>query len=254
MSARDAAAAGDGVPGALLPVLLGLAVVVVLAFAVLGWVAERRRREALFAWSVDRAWSFAPGDPRLVDLLPGAPFGRGHSRQVRTVLRGRWGSREALALDYRYKQTSGSGKDRRTRTYDHAVVALHLPVPLPRVHVGPESVFDRVLQAFGADDIEIESHDFNRRYRVEARDRRAAVAILHPRLVELLTSVEPAEWRSDFSSEGPVLVSWWSGALEPAALQHRLVLLDRIVASVPDWLWRESGGEPEAAPDRAPGP
>jgi hypothetical protein len=125
------------------------------------------------------------------------------------------------------------------------VVALRLPVALPRVHVAPQGVFHTIAQAFGADDIDVESHEFNRRYRVEATDRRAAVAILHPRLVELLTQVEPVEWRTDVSTEGPVLVSWWTGTLEPVELQHRLLLLDRVVASVPGWVWGVAGLDPD---------
>ena len=107
----------------------------------------------------------------------------------------------------------------------------------------------RQVSGFGGfDDIEVESHEFNRRYRVEARDQRAAFAILHPRLVETLTQVEPVEWRTDLSVHGPVLVTWWSGVLEPDEVTQRLILLDRIVDSVPDYVWRDAGWDPAAPP------
>jgi hypothetical protein len=230
------------------PALALLVLAVVVGGAVLTWVHDRRRREALLLWTVDRHWTYERRDPRLVDFLAGAPFGRGHGRHAGNVVRGTWDGREALAFDYRYRVTSGSGKNRRTRTYRHGVVAVLLPTALPRVHVGPENVFHKLAQAFGADDIEVESHEFNRRYRVEARDRRAAFAILHPRLVETLTQVQPVEWRTDLSVLGPVMVSWWSGTLEPTEVQQRLLLLSHVVRSVPGWLWREQGWEPGPEP------
>jgi hypothetical protein len=231
-----------------LPAVLILAVLVVVAGLVMGAVADRRRRERLLVWSAERRWQWEGSDPRLVDFLPGEPFGRGHSRSVRNVVHGFWDGRQAVGFDYVYKVTSGSGRNRRTRTYRHGVVALHLPAVLPRVHVGPEGVFHKIAQSFGADDIDVESHEFNRRYRVEATDRRAAFAILHPRLVETLTRVEPVEWRTDLSVHGPVIVTWWSGALEPVDLTQRLILLDTIVDSVPDYVWRDAGWDPVAPP------
>lgn len=253
----DAAAGGPSpVPPALMPFVMPaialLVGAVVVGGLVAGAAADRKRREQLLVWSSERRWQWEATDPRLVDFLPGEPFGRGHSRSVRNVVHGLWDGRQAVGFDYTYKVTSGSGKNRRTRTYRHGVVALHLPAVLPRVHVGPENVFHKLAQGIGFDDIEVESHEFNRRYRVEARDQRAAFALLHPRLVETLTQVEPVEWRTDLSVHGPVVVSWWSGALEPVALTQRLILLDTIVDSVPDYVWREAGWDPAPPGPAAP--
>lgn len=226
------------------PVLALLFLALAVGGIALSVVADRRRRERLLVWSAERRWEWRDTDQRLLDFLPGEPFGRGRSRRVGNVVHGTWEGRPAVGFDYRYKVTTGSGKNRRTRTYRFAVAAIHLPAELPRVHVGPENAFHRIAQAFGADDIEVESHEFNRRYTVEADDRRAAFSILHPRLVETLTQVEPVEWRTDVSALGPVIVSWWSGSLEAVALQQRLILLDTVVDSVPDYVWRDAGWEP----------
>lgn len=236
--------APTGLPGWVLPTVLLLAVIAVGAALVMGYVADRRRRERLLVWSAQQRWQWQGTDAGLVDFLPGEPFGRGDRRSIRNVLQGPWGGRPGLAFDYTFTVTTGSGKNRRTQTHRHAVVALLLPAPLPRVHVGPENVFHRIAQGFGFDDIDVESDAFNRRYRVQAADRRDAFAILHPRLVETLTQVEPVEWRTELSVRGPVLVSWWTGTLDTVQLQHRLILLDRIVDSVPDYVWRQAGWEP----------
>lgn len=237
-----------GQPGWLWPTVLVLAVVAVGAVLVVGYVADRRRRERLLVWSAQQRWTWRGSDAGLVHFLPGEPFGRGDRRRTHNVLQGRFGSREAVAFDYTFRLTTGSGKNRRTRTYRYGVVALLLPAPLPLVHVGPENLFHRIAQEFGMDDIDVESDAFNRRYRVQAADRRAAFAILHPRLVETLTQVEPVEWRTGLSVRGPVLLTWWTGSLDTVRLTQRLILLDRIVASVPDYVWREAGWEP-IAPD-----
>lgn len=233
----------------LVAVVVGL---VVGSAAGLQAAADRRRREALLVWSAERRWDWVGPDDSLVHLLPGEPFGRGHSRSARQTMTGTWDGRPVLAFDYTYRVTTGSGKNRRTSTYRYGVLAVLLPVALPRVQVEPEGALDRIAQAFGADDIEVESHAFNSRYTVRSSDRRAASAILHPRLVELLTTVEPVAWRTDVSSRGPVLLTWWAGRLDPVTLQQRLLLVDRVLDAVPAWLWREHGWDP--APESRPGP
>lgn len=73
----------------------------------------------------------------------------------------------------------------------------------------------------GGADIQLESDEFNRWFRVIAADRRIAFDVLHPRVMQLLLDALPVHWRLD----GDAIVSWEQGGLDPQVAWARARLL-----------------------------
>jgi len=220
-------------------VVLGLAVVVTVA--VLGWRMEQKRRERVLAFALGRAWLYEAEDPSLVDAFPGEPFGEGDSRRARTVLRGREAGREFVAFDYSYETHTNTSKGRSTTTHRFAVCAVPLPVPLGVVEVRPEGLVSRAADAIGvSSDLELESEDFNRRFRVGARNAKLASDVLPPRTMEYLVA-QPREVVPAFRLSGGHLVAWRTGRLEPMEVVTTCAVLDRVLDGVPSFVWRDAG-------------
>jgi hypothetical protein len=220
----------------LLPWLFGLGVVVVL---VGGFVLERKRRERLMRFALLRGWQYVGEDPSLASRWPGAPFGKGDRRRARNVLSGLESGRAFTAFDYSYETHSTDSKGRRTTTtHRFGVCAVPLPAPLATVEVLPEDVFTRMVSAVGlASDIDLESEDFNRAFRVRATDPKLASDVLTPRTMQYLLSVRPEAWRL----QGDHILSWHDGRLDPAELVRTCAVLDRVIDGIPTFVWKDAG-------------
>jgi hypothetical protein len=117
-----------------------------------------------------------------------------------------------------------------------------LKAPLPGLELSPESLITRLGNAIGFDDVELESEDFNRRYRVHAQDPKFAYDVLNPRTMQALLARPALHMRL----QGADAVSWSSGRLDPAELLAHLSTLQLVVAGIPSFVWSDhlSGGAP----------
>lgn len=226
--------------------ILALAVIGVFALvALVGYLAyqaEKKRRAQLLNFALSKGWLFSPGDPLgLHDRWKGGPFGKGHSRKASNVVRGQEQGRDLVSFEYRYEETStDSDGDRNTRTYRFHVTAVHLPAYLPTMEVGQENFLTRIGSAVGFEDIELESDDFNRRYRVRSDNRKFACDVLTPRTMEFLLQGEPTAWRI----EGTDVICWDSGRSSPLDILRHLAMLTGIVDRVPAFVWKDHGYDP----------
>ena len=181
----------DALPILLLP--LGIVLVAVVAY--LGYRAEQKRRALLQAFALSNGWTYVDRDDSWCDRFPGDPFGEGDNRKAGNVLQGRHGKHDMVAFEYRYKtHTTNSKGHRSTTTYRFAVCAVSPACAAARApadaRVGASAGSAGRL---GFGDVELESEDFNRRYRVAARDPKFAYDVLHPRTMEALLSRPAAE-------------------------------------------------------------
>jgi len=165
--------------------------------AYFGWLAAKKRREAMQALAQDLGWRFYPDrDPHHDEEYEHFEiFRKGHGRYAFNTLLGsiEIDDREfpAKAGDFRYRVTTGSGKNRRTSTYTFSYLILHLPFGnTPDLLIRPEGIFDKLAGVFGFDDIDFESEEFSRRFHVKSSDRRFAYDVVHPRMMEYLLDVK----------------------------------------------------------------
>lgn len=219
--------------------LLMASVALVVAGLVGVFVLDRKRRERLMQFALLRGWEYAAEDPSLVDRFTGEPFGKGDKRRARNVLTGQESGRTFTAFDYTYETSSSdSNGRRRTTTHRFGICAVPLPVPLETVEVVPADVFTRMAGAVGlVSDIEMESEDFNRRFRVRAANRKLACDVLTPRTMEYLLFADPEAWRL----RGGHAVSWGEGRLDPAEVVRTCAVLDRVLDGIPPFVWKDAG-------------
>jgi hypothetical protein len=220
----------------LLPWLFGA---VFVALLVGGFVLERKRRERLMRFAMMRGWQYAAEDPSLVTRWDGAPFGRGDRRRARNVLTGQEAGRPFTAFDYSFETHSTDSKGRRTTTtHRFGVCAVPLPVGLRTVEVMPEGVFSRMASAVGLTaDIDLESEDFNRAFRVRSDDPKLASDVLSPRTMQYLLAARPEAWRL----QGAYVLSWHDGRLDPAEVVRTCAVLGRVIDGIPAFVWKDAG-------------
>jgi hypothetical protein len=113
------------------------------------------------------------------------------------------------------------------------VAAVRLPSALPRVVVTRHGLPDRTTARLGRQDVQLDSEDFSRRFRVRTDDPRTAVAVLNPGTVAYLLEAPFFEFRLESADA----LSCWPGRLRLDDVDQRLPFLIRVVRGVPDYVW-----------------
>ncbi|HEX9235534.1 MAG TPA: hypothetical protein VF972_04580 [Actinomycetota bacterium] len=227
--------------GFLLLVIAGIA-----AVGVFGWyryVRARKRREALFAFAAAHGLEYSRDDPFGLTDYPFRLFSLGDGRGCKNVLSGRWEGLPVTEADYWYYEESTDSKGGTSRSYHRfSVVIAELELDAPSVSIGPESLLTRLADHLGFHDIEFESDEFNRRFRVKATDREFAFRLVDARLMQWMLEAEQGEAYELIGNR--LLVS--CDPLQPAGLSW---LFDRAMAfrqHVPRLVWTEYGTGPRA--------
>jgi hypothetical protein len=212
----------------------GLALVIAIAFY--AYQADKKRRALLQAYALSNGWTYAARDDSWCDRFDGAPFGQGESRKATNILAGAYRGAAMVAFDYSYETSSTDSKgNRSTTTHRFAVCSLQMPAWLPGLQLSPESALTRLAGHLGFGDVELESEDFNRHYRVSARDPKFAYDVLNPRTMAALLSRPALHMRLS----GVDALCWESGRLVPAELISRLSTLELLVAGIPSFVWSD---------------
>jgi len=212
---------------------IGFVVVMTIALTVQG----RRRLERATAWAAAAGWQLQAEADELTSRWGGSPFGVGRRRRARLVLTGTWQGRAATSFQYTYETSDG----KNTTTHTFHVIALSLPAMLPALEFTPEGFGSRLASALGGQDIDFESEEFNRHWRVRSPFPRFASDVVHPRLMELL--LRPGA-QVNLRFEGSDLLTWSSGAQRLDDIAGRLGLLDSVVATIPRFVWQNQGYDP----------
>lgn len=230
------------VPGLVVVVfVLGLALVV--AVAVIGFLAAKRRREEFAALAARQGWQYVARDDRWADSFEGAPFGRGHGRHATNVLSGSFDGRPFVAFDFVYHTTETSTDAQghttsREESHRFSVAALDAGAAFPPLEVSPEGFMGRMVGRLTGRDIELESEDFNRAFTVTCPDRKFASDVLHPRMMDYLLGHPDVAFRF----QGRWLLAVHAGSQPVLEVSQRLGELDAVLDQVPEFVWREVRG------------
>ena len=113
-------------------------------------------------------------------------FNQGHGRKTRNMLSGRTEDVDLAIFGYRYK--TGSGKHQHT--HQQTVISFRSPhLSLPEFELRPEHMFHKIGQAFGYEDIDVDSHpEFSKRYVLRSRNEGAIRDLFTPEILEFFES------------------------------------------------------------------
>lgn len=170
--------------------LLPVALLVAVGAAGYGWWRRQRAASEIREWALLRGFRCWSGRADLAALCAKGPFGRGRARTALSVVEGEYGGVSVRLFTYEY--VTGNGRDKRT--VHHRVASAQLGLWVPPVELRTENPLTRVWGAVRGDDLDLESHAFNQTYRVDARDRRVAVALLCPTVMEYLLAHKHSWW------------------------------------------------------------
>ncbi|MFC0627211.1 hypothetical protein [Kribbella deserti] len=214
--------------------------VLVVALGFLGHHQAKKRREAFAAFAAYNGWTYLPADPALARQWRGEPFDQGSNRKAINVVTGAFHGRSFVAFDYSYQTRRTDSKGRTsTTTHEYGVVVMNMPGRLPYLEVTHEGIFGGVVaNALGFRDIQFESEQFNRTFRVKAPDERFGHAVVHPRMMEMLLARGEIGWRMD----GDAVIGWSRGDHQPNQVLGRLDLLKNVLDQVPPYVWRDYAG------------
>jgi len=220
-------------------IALGVMLIAVIAAVsialVLAYSANKKRREAMAAQGARMGFAYAASDPSLMPRFQalGDPFNRGFDRQAHNILTGRWNGRPAVSFDYSYKTRSSDS----TQIHYLSVVCLHWGLSAPSLSVLPEGAVTRAMGKLVGDDVQLESDEFNRAFRVTSDNRRFATDVLHARTMQFLL----AHGRDGFRLLDGQAIRVSRGRIGVLAIPWALAYLAAILDHIPDHVRRTLG-------------
>ena len=221
-------------------ILAGVAVV-----GYLSWRARQKRREALALFAFQRGFQYSRVDPFALVGFDFHLFRMGDGRGCENVLWGTWQDLPVREADYWYYTESSDGKGHRTRTYHRfSVVVADIACTLPNVSMEREGVSSWVAGHLGFHDIEFESEQFNRMFKVKAQDREFAYQLLDARMMNWMKSTGG---EFGFEVNGPNLLVW-SDRRRPSELIPLLGCAKLFCDHIPRLVWTQYGTT-QARPD-----
>ncbi len=189
----------------------------------------RAHRAEFRQFALSHGWKYAPYGTSYTTRFAGFPFHTGERRRQEDILTGTYNSLTCSTFTHLF-QTQAS-RDSPPVEQDYQVTLVELDVHLPRLDIVPESLGNRLAQALGGVDVEMESYDFNRRWRVKSADRKYAMDVIDPRMMERLMAY-------DFDGaairiEGGAVMMWSAGRVGVSDLARRLDLLVSVATRIP---------------------
>jgi hypothetical protein len=230
--------------------------VVVIGVAVGGYYFKMRRRDELAVFAQQHGLEYAVNDPfGLVDTSF-TLFTKGDGRGCENVLWGRWQDLPVAVTDFWYYDESTDSKGSRTRTYHRFSVAeVQVAAWMPHVSIGRENLLTSAIEHAGFHDIEFESEDFNRTFRVKGEDREFAFKLVDARMMRWLLSI-PGGFGLEV--QGPKFIVY-SKKLGPTELIPLFGTAKGFHQHIPRLVWNEYGmqsgkGSAGAVPEASPAP
>lgn len=211
-------------------------IVLVGVVAYLGHLQAKKRREAFERLAMELGFRFYPEKDR--------SFARNYSflenmddgskRYAFNRLSGEVEGQRANIFDYHYETYSTDSKGRR-RTHHHyfSIFTLALPERFPELNIEREGFFSKIGQALGFDDIDFESLEFSKRYKVKSRDKKFAYDFCNAQMIDFLLRQEDLIIEVD----GNTLALTFKGKLSVEAIRPNFERLQKIRLLMPNYLF-----------------
>ena len=162
---------------------------IIIAAAVFGAKAARKRREEMAALAGRLGLSYqVENDRSLADRFRFLnALAQGSNRYAFNILSGLYQGHEVIAFDFHYETYSTDAKGNRQMQHHYfSFFILLLPRSFPELRITREGWLSKIAQAFGFDDIDLESAEFSRAFCVRSKDKRFAYDVCHAQMMEYL--------------------------------------------------------------------
>jgi hypothetical protein len=212
-------------------------IVLACVLGYLGHLQAKKRREGFqliaqelgFRYSPDKDHSFANCYSFLEHMDDG------HNRYAFNILSGEVNNQRAHIFDYHYETYSRDNKGRRT-THNHVVsiFVLAMPEGFPELNIEPEGFFSKIGQALGFDDIDFESVEFSKRYKVKSQDKKFAYDFCNAQMIDYL---QQQQQNLIIEVDGNTLALTFKGKLDVAQIRPNFDRLLTIRSLIPNYLF-----------------
>ena len=203
---------------------------VIVAAAIYGILASRKRRLELAQWALKNELTFSNERDRHFGLRYSAfdCLNRGDSRYAYNVMKGAIAGRVFTGCDYHY--ATGSGKHRHH--YNFSLVIVKSPILLEKLFIRPENIFDKFTELVGFNDIDFESAEFSKKFYVKAPNKKWAYDIIHPRMMEYLLASPVFTIQFDFLS----VIVYRDRLFSPAEFTSSVEFINGFFDLIPDYV------------------
>jgi uncharacterized protein DUF3137 len=201
--------------------------------------AKRRRERAVASFAEKWDFEFGGRDPFNLLWDYNFPlFEMGAGRGTENVVWGEWKGMAFRETDYWYYTTATRDSDNNPIAYKHFnAVVVDVPAYLPKITVVRETFASRLTDQVGFPDIQFESDDFNRSFRVTSDDRAFAFKLIDARMMHWLLSTDQ---RFGFQTHaGAILV--FARRLRPTELLPLIGTAKELYDHVPHLVWVDYG-------------
>jgi hypothetical protein len=212
---------------------------IVIAAAIFGAIAARRRREALAALAAQLGLGFNPdkdyGLPGRFGFLN--KLAQGENRYAINVLSGIYEQNEVLAFDYHYETHSTDSKgNRQTHHHWFSFFILTLPAFFPELTIRRENFLLKIAEAFGYQDIKFESSEFSKTFCVRSPDKKFAYDVCNVKMMEYLLTNRDLS----IEIEKQALALAFDRCLAAGQIEFNLQRLVEIRSRLPEYLFTKA--------------
>ncbi len=181
---------------------------VAVGFLIYALVRSAKRRDAAMALANGLGLQYSKGDPLALVQLPHRLFRKGERRRIDTTVHGSLKGRQAALCDFVYTEVTRDGQG-NTNTHDYrlSMCVLTMDHAMPWIEITPESLGRRLLNVIGVgNDVQFESDEFNREFKVLSADRNYAFTLIDPGMIEWLLG-RAADCHLEISGDRVVLAT-----------------------------------------------
>ncbi|CAA6696868.1 MULTISPECIES: hypothetical protein [unclassified Lentimonas] len=220
-----------------LPVFMFIGVaILIVVFAYLGHLHAKKRREAFQVLAQQWGFRFYPakdfGFAKRYQFLD--HMDDGHKRYAYNRLSGQVEGAGVNIFDYHYETYSTDSKGRRTTNHHHfSIFTMELPRRFPELTIEREGFFSKIGQALGFDDIDFESLEFSKRYKVKSQDKKFAYDFCNAQMIDYLMKQQDLVIEVD----GTTLALTFPGRLAVERVKPNFIRLQKIRGLMPNYLF-----------------
>ncbi len=158
--------------------------VLVGGIATFAYRANQKRTAELNALAAQLGLRYLPRDPGNVLAAPFRFFKQGSRRKAKDFIVGDHRDHPVQLFDFEYTVQNGDS----STTHVHACIIVTIPAAAPLLGIGHENLLTRLGSHLGLRDVEFESEDFNRLFRVHCDDQRFAFSLIDAAMMEWLVN------------------------------------------------------------------